>query len=155
MIATHRLSLRAASTTPDHRLRALAVCGALVATWTLWLVSQALGVTLLVDVHNGNPPQLFGPIFLLSFTLLLSLLGWGMLAVLEHFTRKAVSVWTALAGIAIVLSFVPIAAADASVSAKIVLATIHISVAVVMITAMRRTAVRGRVMETGRITTNS
>ncbi|MDB5074462.1 MAG: hypothetical protein JWO42_641, partial [Chloroflexi bacterium] len=95
------------------------------------------------------------PMFLLSFTLLLSLLGWGTLAILEHYTRKAVSIWTALAGIALVLSFVPIAAADASVSAKIVLATIHISVAVVMITAMRRTAVRGRVMETGRITTNS
>jgi len=155
MIAPRPLPARGASTAPDHRLRARAVCGALLATGLLWLASQALGVTLMIDLHNGKPPQLFGPVFLLSFTLLFSLLGWGTLAILEHFTRRALPIWTGLGLVVLVWSLVPITSVGASGSAKAVLATIHISVAAVLITAMRRSAVRGRHAHTGTCPVNT
>jgi hypothetical protein len=143
MIAPHPLPARGAATAPDHRLRALAVCSALLTTGLLWLASQALGVTLMIDLQNGKPPQLFGPVFLLSFTLLFSLLGWGTLVILEHLTRWALPLWTGLGVVVLVGSLEPITSVGATGSAKAVLATIHLSVAAVLITAMRRSAVRG------------
>ena len=127
MIAPHPLPARGAATAPDHRLRALAVCGALLTTGLLWLASQALGVTLLIDLHDGQPPQLFGPVFLLSFTLLFSLAGWGTLAILEHVTRWALPLWTGLGVVVLVASLEPISSIGASGSAKAVLASIHLT----------------------------
>jgi Family of unknown function (DUF6069) len=76
--------------------------------------------------------------FLLGFTAQIALAGWITLAVLEHDTRHALGIWTALGVSVLAVSFAPIALAGASPSSKAVLSLIHLSVAGVLLVTMRR-----------------
>jgi hypothetical protein len=76
--------------------------------------------------------------FLLGFTVQIALAGWITLAVLEHDTRHALGIWTALGVSVLAVSFAPIALAGASPSSKAALSLIHLSVAGVLLVTMRR-----------------
>jgi hypothetical protein len=134
------LATPAATAGPDRRLRAGAVGGALLATSAVWLTGHALGVTF--QVAAGGPPQTFTLPFLLGFTLQIALAGWVTLAVLEHYTRHALRIWTALGVSVLALSFAPIAIAGASAPTKAALSLIHLSVAGALMVIMRRSAAR-------------
>jgi Family of unknown function (DUF6069) len=67
-----------------------------------------------------------------------ALAGWITLAVLEHDTRHALGIWTALGVSVLAVSFAPIALAGASPSSKAALSLIHLSVAGVLLVTMRR-----------------
>jgi hypothetical protein len=121
-------------------LRASGVVGALIATSLWWLVARALNVSLRVNLHDGRPAQQFGLLFLLGFSLGFSILGWLVLAVLDRRTRRSVAIWTTLGIGLLVVSFVPIAIAGASPGTKVILSCIHLSVAAVLLTFMRRSS---------------
>jgi hypothetical protein len=142
MITSQTTPDRVALNPPDRRVRGIAVGGALLATGLLWLAAHALGITLKVDLHNGRPPQVFGLAFLLGFALLFSLLGWASLAILEHYTRRALRIWTSLGVTVLAVSFVPLAAVGATASAKTVLCLIHLALAAVLLSTMRRSYAR-------------
>ena len=125
---------------PDGRLRVGAVGGALLATSAVWLAGHALGV--IFQVATGGPPQTFTLPFLLGFTLQIALAGWVTLAILEHYTRHALGIWTALGVTVLALSFAPISLAGASAPTKAALSLIHLSVAGVLLVTMRRSAAR-------------
>ncbi|MCW2912232.1 MAG: transcriptional regulator [Actinomycetia bacterium] len=126
------------SSAARRRVRAVAVGGAVLATSLLWLVAHALGTNLRVDQHNGSGSQVISLPLVIGFTLVVSLLGWGVLAVLEHYTRLARTIWSVLAVAVLLLSFVPIVAVSATSGTKTMLSLIHIAVAAVLIPLLRR-----------------
>jgi hypothetical protein len=142
MITSNILTAPPAIHAANRRLRACGVAGTLLATGTLWLAGHALGVTFKVAAHSGGAPQTFSPAFLLGFTLQIALAGWATLAILEHYTRRAVRIWTALGVTVLALSFVPIAVAGANAGTKTALCLIHIIVGSILLSTMRRSAAR-------------
>ncbi|MFC4589046.1 DUF6069 family protein [Sphaerisporangium corydalis] len=123
---------------PVLRVRALATAGTVVATGLIWLVAQVLDVGLVVDPRNGQPAGPIGLPIVVMFTLVLSLLGWGALAVLERLTRRARTIWTVLALVVLAVSFVPVTFVGATAGTRIVLSLMHVAVAAVLIPSLRR-----------------
>jgi Family of unknown function (DUF6069) len=120
-----------------RRLRAVAVGTAVVTTGTLYVAARALGTDFtLTDPGKAQAHQLILP-EIVVFTLVFSLLGWAALALLERYVRRARSIWTALAGAVLLLSFVPIAIEQATGDTKVMLALIHTAVAAVLVPVFR------------------
>lgn len=120
-----------------RRVRAKAVGAAVAANAALYLAASALGVDfLLTDLGKAEAHHLIVP-EIAGFTLVFALLGWGVLALLERFTRHAKAVWTGLAGTVLVLSFVPIGIEQATTGTKVMLTVIHIVVAVALLPLLR------------------
>jgi hypothetical protein len=118
--------------------RALAVGGAVLGPVLLWVFAQVLNIDLFVDPRNGQPA---GPVplsFIIGFALGAALLGWAALAVLERFTRRAATIWTALAVAVLLLSFVPLFGVGATAGTKTILALMHVAVAAVLIPVLLR-----------------
>lgn len=121
-----------------RRTRVLAVGGAVLAAVLLGLAAAVLGIELRMDMRNGQPPMVVGLPLVAGFSLAFALLGWGVLAVLERFSERAATIWTWLAVIVLLVSFVPILSAEATAGARTVLAAMHLAVAAVLIPLLRR-----------------
>ncbi|GAA1720278.1 DUF6069 family protein [Nonomuraea bangladeshensis] len=118
--------------------RPLAIGGAVLATGLLWLAARLLEIDLRVDQPgDGQPPVTVGLPLVIGATLVLSLLGWGALAVLERFTRRARTIWSVSACAVLLISFVPIAGVEAALGTKIILSLMHLAVAAVLIPMLR------------------
>jgi hypothetical protein len=116
----------------------LAVGGAALSTTLIWTVARALGVEFRVDPHNGQPPGVISLPFAITVTLAASLIGWGIRASLQRITRRAPTIWTVLALIALTASFLPLFAVSAPGAIKATLATTHLAVAAVLIPVFGR-----------------
>ncbi|MFI7361030.1 DUF6069 family protein [Streptomyces sp. NPDC050149] len=127
-------------TTQSAPRRATALGCATLATGLLWLAAQALDVDLRVEQGAGKPPMDVSLPAVIGFTLLSSLLGWGALFLLEKRARRARTIWTALAITVLLVSLVPVFAAEATLGAKTVLSLMHVTVAAVLIPMLRRGA---------------
>jgi hypothetical protein len=114
-----------------------------LATSLVWLITHLLGVSLRVDQHNGQGPQAIGLPLIAGLTLVVSLLGWGALALMERYIKRAVTVWSVLAFAVLLLSFTAILLVGASVGTKTTLSMIHITVAAMLIPTLRRGARKG------------
>jgi predicted permease len=122
---------------PLARTRALGVAGAIVAAVAVWVIAvPLLGVHLLIRFGNSSP-QTVGVGYVVGATLIASLAGWGLLAFLERRTPKARSIWTAAALVVLVASMSLPFIAGTSTASKVVLALMHVSVAAVLISALR------------------
>ncbi|MBB6346650.1 DUF6069 family protein [Nonomuraea muscovyensis] len=121
-----------------RRTRVLAVGGAVLAAVLVGLAAAVLGIELRVDMRNGQPPMVIGLPLVAGFALAFALLGWGALAVLERFSERAATIWTWLAVIVLLVSFVPILFAEATAGARTVLAAMHLAVAAVLVPLLRR-----------------
>ncbi len=82
-----------------RRYRALAVIGAGLAAVAVWTVAVlVLGVELHVSTGRGESGvRTIGPASVTAVSLLVSLLGWGLLALLERRTARARRIWTIIA----------------------------------------------------------
>ena len=91
------------------RLRAGArtVGGAVLATALLWTAAQILSIELRVDPRNGRPPGVIGLPTAAAVTLAVSLFGWGARELLDRLTRRPSVVWTVLAVLVLLVSFLP------------------------------------------------
>ncbi|WP_026411315.1 DUF6069 family protein [Actinomadura oligospora] len=123
--------------TGRRRTRAAAVGVAVLATSALWLIAHLLGAHLRVDQHNGQGPQTIGLPLVAGVTLVISMLGWGTLALMERFLRRAVAAWSVLAVVVLALSFAPMLFAEASLGTKTTLSLIHLTVAAILIPTLR------------------
>ena len=120
------------------RAGALTVGGAVLATALLWTAARILAIELRIDPRNGRAPGVVGLPFAATVTLVVGLLGWGMRALLGRFTRRAPVVWTVLAVLVLLASFLPLFAVGATAAAKTILALMHVGVAVVLIPVLGR-----------------
>jgi predicted permease len=120
------------------RTRILGVAGAAAAAVAVWAIAvPLLGVQLLVKFGSGAP-QSIGIGFVLGASLIGSLAGWGLLVLLERRTPQARTIWTAIAVLAVLVSFSLPLFAGVSTSTKVTLAVMHVAVAAVLIPVMRR-----------------
>ncbi len=122
------------------RPRALAVLGASVAALAVWAVAvPLLGVDLLVR-PGGGTPQTVGAPAIMSVSLMASLLGWALLALLERVTARARPVWTAVAVAVLVLSLGGPVTGALTGAATVTLALMHLAVGAVLIPVLRGTS---------------
>lgn len=107
-----------------------------------WAVLAPLGgLDLTVRLGSANSVQQVGPAAVASASLLAGLAGWVLLAVLERLTPRARTTWTIAALAALTLSLAgPLA--GVTPASVIALAFLHLLVAAVLITGLRRSASR-------------
>lgn len=121
-----------------RRLRGVAVAAATVTTGAIYVAARALGTDFaLTDPGKTEAHRLVLP-EIAVFTLVFALLGWATLALLERHTRRARTIWTALAGAVLLLSLVPVALEQATGDTKAMLVLIHAAVAAVLVPLFRR-----------------
>jgi hypothetical protein len=121
-------------------LRGAAVLGAAAAAATVWLVAvRGAGVDLRVVIGDRTESIGLGPV--LGVSLVVGLLGWALLAALESRSRRATSMWTAVAVAVVVLSLVGPISGAVTPAAAMVLVALHLTVAAVLIPLMRRSSV--------------
>jgi hypothetical protein len=137
MSATTMQSIRPA-TVGLGRSRALGVAGAVLAAVAVWAVAvPVLGISLLIRFGNSAPqgvglPAVFGG------SLVLSLLGLGLLVALEKLSANARTIWTSVAAVALAASLgLPLVAATTQATMG-ALALMHVAAAGVLIPALRR-----------------
>ncbi len=122
------------------RTRALSVGGAVVAAVAVWVVAvPLLGLHLIARFGNAAPVSV-GVDFVIGASLIGSLLGWGLLAVLERRTGRARTIWTVGAVAVLLVSLSLPLSAGTTASAKVALAMMHVAVAAVLIPALRRSS---------------
>lgn len=118
------------------RARALGVAGAVLAALAVWTAAvPLLGVDLLVRPGGGRP-QTVGPDSVVMASLIASLLGWALLALLEHRTARARTIWTAVALVVVLLSLGAPLTGGVTTAAAVTLTLMHLAVAAVLITVL-------------------
>ncbi len=118
--------------------RMLGVAGACAAAIAVWAIAvPAFGVQLLVR-FGGGTPQTVGLGLVVGASLLASLLGWALLAVLERRTPRARPIWTAIATVILVASLTLPLSAGTTMSARVTLVLMHLAAAAVLIPTLRR-----------------
>jgi len=86
-------------------------------------------------VRTGDTVDHVGPVAVGATSVVVALAGWGLLALLERFTARGRLIWTIIAAAVFVVSLLgPAGGVDAS--AKLGLATLHLTVAAVLIVGL-------------------
>jgi hypothetical protein len=134
----------AVPTTRPRRARALAVIAAALAALAVWLVTDPLlGVDLAAPTRPGSEELLsITPALVAGTSLVVALAGWALLALLERFTARARTVWTAIALLVALLSLAgPLSTLASTTAANAVaLALMHLAVAAVLIPILAGTS---------------
>lgn len=122
--------------------RAAAVgLGALGAVLVWVIADPLLGVDF--SVTSSGTTTVVGPGLIVGMAVLFSLLGWGLLAVLERFSQRARVIWTTVAVVVTLLSLVmPFNSGEAETAAKWSLLVMHLVVAAAVIPLFARTVHR-------------
>lgn len=133
------------STIGRIRQRVLTVAAAAVAAVLAWLIAVPIvGIDLLVRPGGGAAQQV-GLGSVVAVSLLASLLGWGLLALLERLvSRRALTAWTVVAVVVLMLSLSGPLTAATNAAVAIALVLMHLVVGAVLIMGLRRTTVRGQ-----------
>lgn len=131
-------------TTRPRRARALAVVAAALAALAVWLVTDPLlGIDLAGPTRPGSQELMsITPALVAGTSLVVALAGWALLALLERFTARARTIWTAIAVLFALLSLAGPLSALASTSAAnaLALALMHLAVAAVLIPMLAGTS---------------
>src|SRR4051794_7511115 len=86
-----------------RRIRALATMAAAGATFTLWMIAHPIaGADLAVDTGSG--PTTVTPTAAVLVTVVAGLAAWGLLALVERFSRRAAAIWSWIAGAVVLIS---------------------------------------------------
>ncbi len=122
------------------RLRMLGVAGAVLAPLIVWSIAvPVVGVDLTVRPGGGST-QTIGAGTILAVSLLASLLGWALLAVLEHRSARARTRWTGGAVAVLLLSLAGPLTGATTATSKTVLVLMHLSLGAVLIPALRHSS---------------
>lgn len=126
-----------------RRVRLVAVSAAVAGAVAVWLIAQlGLGVDVRAPAFGPSQPSL--PITagqVLSTAALASLAGWGLLAMLERWTRKAAGTWLTIAILALLLSLGgPLSGTGVTATNRAVLVALHLVVGAVLIPLLYRSA---------------
>ncbi|WP_283136461.1 DUF6069 family protein [Rhizohabitans arisaemae] len=130
------------TTTPTRRssnlsTRLWVAAGAVFAPVPVWLGAGLAGADLKVTMA-GQPPMSIGVHMVLTTALAGALAGLGSHALLTRFSARGRTAWTALALVALLLSFAPLLTVEAATGTIVALAAMHVAVAAVLIPGLRR-----------------
>jgi hypothetical protein len=125
-----------------RRVRLTAVVAAVLATLALWATAAVVfEVDLLTPATPDHPSQRVGPVMVATVALTAAAAGWGLLAVLERFVARARTIWTVVAVAVLLASFAgPLSGSGITVANRAILALLHVTVAAVVIPALRRSS---------------
>jgi uncharacterized protein DUF6069 len=122
------------------RARALCAAGGVLAAALAWTVEvPLLGIHLNFRFGTGHAQNIAAG-QVIGVTVAAALLGWLLLALLEHRTPHAAPLWTAIALAALASSLALPLAAATTASAAAGLVVMHLTVGAAVIPAMARTA---------------
>lgn len=125
-----------------RRTRLFAVVGAVVLVEILLaLAGFGLGIRLQAPANYGSPPMELGPVFVGITAAVLSLVAWGLIALMERLTSRASNVWLAVAPLALLVSLtMPLGGTGVSSANRVMLVFMHLGVAAVLIPAFYHTS---------------
>jgi uncharacterized membrane protein len=123
------------SATRRRRLRLAGIGATLAVTLAVWTVGRLAGADYVLRDPSGV--VVIDAVATAVVTLVVSLLGWAVLAVLERLTRHAAGIWVGLAAGAVVASMIPIFLVDATPTTQVWLYLVHIAVAVLVPALLR------------------
>ena len=126
-------------------VRLTAVAAAMASALAIWVIAElGLGIDLRAPAFDGSAETL--PIRVqdvLLVSALLSLAGWGFIAVLERLTARAPRLWLVIAVAALLLSLgTPLAGAGVTLADRVVLMLMHLAVGSVLMPALYRSSPR-------------
>jgi hypothetical protein len=126
-----------------RRTRALAVVAAAGASFTVWAIAHPLaGADLIVDTGSGRTTVT--PAAVVLVTIVVGLAAWGLLAVLERFTRRAATVWTWIAGAVLLISLLGPFGSAVGAGTTATLVAMHLATGAVLIPLMARSSIESR-----------
>ena len=121
------------------RYRLVVVGVAVLAALIVWAIAALAGIELKVTSPLVGTLTIDAVLVIVS-TLPLALGAWGVLALLERRTTRALTLWTRIAIAVLVVSVPPLAFLDATLTTKLILAVMHVTVGLVLIVMLRRRA---------------
>lgn len=128
------------------RTRSLVVAGTVGAALGSWLVAvPLLRVDLAVQPAGAGTQTVswtVGVVAVFATSLIAALLGWALLAVLEHWTTRARTIWTAVAAVVLLLSLAGPLTSALTTPAAVALVALHLVVGSVLILGLRQTSAR-------------
>ncbi|MDQ3326716.1 MAG: DUF6069 family protein [Actinomycetota bacterium] len=131
--------------TTDPKTRAkrrlTTVITAIVAACLVWAGGTAVLDHALSVPQTGDRPPLEVSLPMVVFvSALASLLGWGLLALLERRSPRGTKIWVWIAVAVVAISLLPLLAPGIAAGTRVVLALLHLIVAVVLIPGMNHTS---------------
>jgi hypothetical protein len=132
-MTTDRLSQQGRRAGTGRRL--LAMGAGVLSCVGIWAIVVPVAGHDLVVKNPGHADIVIGLAAVIFVAVLASLAGWLLLALLERFTRRARPVWTGVAIVVLLLSFLPIVGADTTTATRVTLVLMHLSVAAALFAA--------------------
>jgi cell division protein FtsW (lipid II flippase) len=121
---------------PGRRARrAMGIVVTLLVALAAWTVGHLASADYVITDPTGSAR--IDLVATAGVTLVIGLLAWATLALLERFTRRAAVIWTVLAVVVLVASYVPVFLVEATTVTRIALVAVHTAVGVLVI-AFRR-----------------
>ena len=115
--------------------RAVGIVVTLLATLTTWGVGSLAGADYWITDSMGSVR--IDLVVVAQVTLVVGLAGWASLALLERFTNRGTAIWTVLAVVVLIASYVPVLLVEATTCTRVALLAVHTAVGV-LIAAFRR-----------------
>jgi hypothetical protein len=120
-----------------RRTRALAVLATAGATYTVWAIAHPLaGADLIVDTGSGRTTVT--PAAVVLVTIVVGLAAWGLLALVERFSRRAAAVWSGIAGAVLLISLLGPIGSAVGAGATAALVAMHLATGAVLIPLLSR-----------------
>ncbi|MDD7937253.1 DUF6069 family protein [Actinomycetospora lutea] len=119
-----------------RRRRTLGIVATLVVTLAVWWVGQLAGADYWISDSQGTVR--IDALVTTQVTVVLGLVGWGVLALLERLTRHGTAIWTVLVAVIVVASMVPVLLVEATTATRVALAAVHLAVGAVLVPALVR-----------------
>jgi peptidoglycan/LPS O-acetylase OafA/YrhL len=114
--------------------RVVAIAVAATATGLAWLFGRFAHVDYIADTPMGTR-QITLPLIVVA-TVVAGIAGWGLIALLERYTRSSGRIWIALTIVVLVLSILPVFRTTANPATQYTLAALHCVAAAVLIPAL-------------------
>jgi hypothetical protein len=115
--------------------RALGIVVTLLVALATWAVGDLAGADYRITDAMGTVR--IDLVVVTQVTVVVGLAAWGVLALLERTTRHATAIWTVLAVVVLVASYVPVFLVEATTATRVALLAVH-TAAVVLVPALRR-----------------
>jgi Family of unknown function (DUF6069) len=126
-----------------RRTRALAIMAAVGATLTVWTIAHPVARADLV-VDAGSGPTTVTPAAVVLMTVVAGLAAWGLLALVDRFTRRAAAVWSWIACAVLLISLLGPIGSAVGAGATAALVAMHLVTGAVPIPIMARSSVQCR-----------
>lgn len=117
-------------------VRSGAVLIAAVANGVVWLVADAAGVDFTVE-PPGQGEMRVDLVLTIVFTFVTGLVAWGVLALLERFTRRGYAIWLVVAALVFLVFLIPPLSSEATIGTTVALLLMHVVEAVVLVVGFR------------------